>query len=427
MTPQDRSFLFLQGPHGPFMGEVAAHLHALGAQVLRVGFNAGDRAEWPRALPYAPHEGSPAAWPDRIAALLDGDGHTDLVLYGDARPCHAAAVTAARRLGIAVHVLEEGYLRPHWITYERGGANARSPLAGLSMARIVAAMADAGDPLPEAPARWGDAHRHAWHGALYHARILAGRSAYPCYRSHREPGIAAEAWLNARRLVGAPRRTLSGRLRFARLAASGAPFHLVLLQLGHDAAMRHDGPFASVGAFMARCAAAFAEGAPEGHHLVFKTHPFEDLREPLPAIARHLAREHGLAGRLSLIHGGPLGALLDRAQGAVTVNSTAAQQALWRGLPVAALGRAVYARPGLVSARPLAAFFAEPDPPDPVAYAAFRRVLLRTSQIRGSFYARTGRAAAIPVLAGRMLDPADPYAGITASLRRAAPPALAAE
>ena len=46
------------------------------------------------------------------------------------------------------------------------------------------------------------------------------------------------------------------------------------------------------------------------------------------------------------------------------MNSTAGQQALWRGLPLRAFGAAVYAKPEFVSSQPLEAFFAAPDRPE---------------------------------------------------------------
>jgi capsular polysaccharide export protein len=44
--PDQRVFLFLQGPHGPFFWRARA-LRESGARTLRVGFNRGDRAFWP--------------------------------------------------------------------------------------------------------------------------------------------------------------------------------------------------------------------------------------------------------------------------------------------------------------------------------------------------------------------------------------------
>mgnify|MGYP003138512366 FL=1 len=44
MAAENRSFLFLQGPHGPFFHRLGQMLRAAGADVWRVGFNQGDSA-----------------------------------------------------------------------------------------------------------------------------------------------------------------------------------------------------------------------------------------------------------------------------------------------------------------------------------------------------------------------------------------------
>jgi len=58
-----------------------------------------------------------------------------------------------------------------------------------------------------------------------------------------------------------------------------------------------------------------------------------------------LTKQHCLTHRAHLLTGGKLAQLLDRAQRAVTVNSAAAEQVLWRGLPPKAFGKATYNRP----------------------------------------------------------------------------------
>ena len=46
LSPAQRVFLMLQGPHGPFFDGVGRLLRDTGAQVWRVGFNAGDEFFW---------------------------------------------------------------------------------------------------------------------------------------------------------------------------------------------------------------------------------------------------------------------------------------------------------------------------------------------------------------------------------------------
>ena len=76
-----------------------------------------------------------------------------------------------------MHVFEEGYLRPYWVTYERGGANGNSRLMDLGVREMQAALARCDPDLPDAPARWGDMRQHVLLGALYHWFVLTGTTA----------------------------------------------------------------------------------------------------------------------------------------------------------------------------------------------------------------------------------------------------------
>ena len=410
----NRVFLFLQGPHGPFFGQLGRMLRAAGATTWRVGFNRGDQAFWPDAASFIPHADPPEAWPDRAAALMDEKGVTDLVLYGDTRPIHAAAITAARARGITVHVFEEGYLRPYWVTYERGGANGHSRIMDLSVADMRRALEGLDLDLPDAPARWGDMRQHIFYGALYHYFVFLRNKAYAGFRTHRALSVGQEFTLYLRRLALMPFHWLDRVQATWRIKTGGFPYHLALLQLEHDASFRDHGPFATMEEFLKLLIEGFARGAPAHHHLVFKAHPLEDGRTPLRANIRRIARENGVADRIHYVRGGKLARLLNDARSAVTVNSTAAQQALWRGLPLKAFGQAVYLKPEFVSDQPVEAFFQNPTRPDSRAYRDYRHFLLETSQITGSFYSARGRRQLLRQVVDMMLSPEDPYEALQA-------------
>ena len=413
LSGEDRRFLMLQGPHGPFFGRLGRMLRRSGAEVWRVGFNSGDRAFWPDASSFVPYHGTAADWPAAVATLIADRGITDLVLYGDTRPLHAAAVTVAHDLGLTVHVFEEGYLRPHWITYERGGANGHSRLMDLGVAQMQAALAHSDMELPDAPARWGNMRQHMFWGALYHWFVLVGSREFRAFQPHRALTVRQEFALYLRRLVLLPFHRWERMLASVRIAYGGFPYHLVLLQLEHDASFRMHSPFATMAEFLEVVIDGFAEGAAPHHHLVFKAHPLEDGRVPVARDIRRLARARGVADRVHFVRGGKLAGLLDHARSAVTVNSTAAQQVLWRGLPLKVFGRAVYAKPEFVSAQSLRDFFARPARPDSRAYRDFRHYLLETSQIAGGFYAARGRRQALRQVVDMMLSPEDPYDALT--------------
>lgn len=399
---ETRRFLFLQGPHGPFFASLAGRLRAAGAEVWRVGFNAGDGGLW-RGPGYLRYPGTLDGWPEWLDRLVAEKGITDIVLYGATRPIHAVALKLAARVGLTPHVLEEGYLRPYWVTYERGGANASSPAAGLSLDEMRCALEHGAPPLNEAPDRWGDMRAHIFWGAVYHGCLMAGRRRYPGYRPHRTPGVATEFRLHVKKLLRQPFRALSRALTSLRIRHGGFPYHVVLLQLAHDANFRDNGPFGSQTEFLETVFAGFAAGAPPHHRLVLKAHPLEDGREPLRPLIRRLTQKHGLKGRVHFMSGGKLAGLLRTARSAVTVNSTAAEQVLWRGLPLKAFGRAVYNRAEFVSDQPVQAFFRAPEMPDHEAYLTYRAFLLATSQIPGGFYAFRSRAKLMRQLPDLML------------------------
>lgn len=404
-----RRFLMLQGPHGPFFALLAAMLSKAGAQVWRVGFNMGDRVFWRDSARYIAWRGTPEAWPAGCADILERHGITDLVLYGDTRPIHAQAVALARGRGITVHVFEEGYLRPYWVTYERGGSNGHSRLMQLTLAQMRAALANADDDIPDAPAVWGDLRQHVFYGALYHFFVMTANRGYRNFRPHRSVPVVREFRLYLRRLLLMPLHRVERWWATRAIRNGGFPYHLVLLQLEHDASFRSHSSFGSMTEFIDLVLEGFARGAPDHHHIVFKAHPLEDGRAAIEATIARSARRLGLSQRVHYVRGGKLAGLLNHARTAVTVNSTAAQQALWRGLPLKAFGRAVYNLPEFVSDQPLPEFFAQPRRPDARGYRDYRRFLLETSQIVGGFYSARGRRELLRQVVDMMLAPQDPY------------------
>ncbi|NCO21571.1 MAG: capsular biosynthesis protein [Rhodobacterales bacterium] len=411
-NPAPRQFLFLQGPHGPFFGRLSKMLRAAGVGTRRVGFNRGDQHFWHDNNSFHPFTDAPEAWPDTFARLLADHAITDIVLYGDTRPIHAQAIALARAKGLTIHVFEEGYLRPYWVTYERNGTNGNSALMQTSVADMRHALAHADLDQAEAPAQWGDMRQHIFYGAAYHAMVLLANRRYHQFRPHRAQTVNQEFRLYLKRLVLMPFLWADRVQATARIRAGGFPYHLALLQLEHDSNFQHHSPFTTGAEFLALVIEGFARGAPTHHHLVFKAHPLEDGRVPQRREVRRLARQFGVEDRVHYVRGGKLAQLLDHARSAVTVNSTAAQQVLWRGLPLKVFGKAVYAKPEFVSIQPLTDFFAQPARPDSRAYRDYRHYLLETSQVAGGFYSTSGRRQLLRQVVDMMLATDDPYVAL---------------
>ena len=388
-----RSFLFLQGLATPFFVRLAREIAKRGHSVHRINLCGGDRLFWPR-FGAVDFRGRFSEWGDFLGSYLQETGITDIVLFGDCRPYHRVAMDLARSRDIAVHVLEEGYFRPDWITLERGGTNALSSLPRDSKS-VLAEVAE--DRSPEAVAQTvsgGFSRRITWE-ILNQIGTLALSPAYPHYRRHRchHPLQEFGGWL--RRIIKRPfeQRYTDSVCRF--ITAPKRKYYLLPLQLETDYQIRRHSPLKSMTEVMQTVMESFARKAPASSFLVVKLHPLDNGLVNFRKQAKRIARRLGLADRVFVIDGGHLPTLLSKSQGVVLVNSTTGLSALHHGRSVKVLGRALFDMPGLTFQGSLDRFWQEKSAPNQDLFRAFRRVVLRRAQLNGSFFTERGIALAV--------------------------------
>ena len=379
-----RTFLFLQGPHGECFSRLGATLSAAGHGVRRINFNGGDRGAWDG--PAYDYRGTLADWPATFADYVAREGVTDLILYGDCRPLHAAAHQAAKTLGVHTHVFEEGYIRPNWVTLELDGVNGHSTLPRdpqwyLEQARGL-------PPFSPGPGVASSFDRRTREAIQYYADALLQLWRFPHYRSHRPESLVAEIAGWARRWWTKGREHERSDCTEAEIA--GRPFFLLPLQLNSDHQIRVHSPFADVPDALAVAVESFAAHAPADTLLVIKRHPLDNGLIDWRRLVRDLAARNGVGARVHFLAYGDLDSLVEQAIGVVTVNSTVGTLALGVGRPVYVMGTAVYDMPGITHQGPLQGFWSDPQPPDPAVYDAFRRVLLDRCLIEGGFLSDQG-------------------------------------
>ncbi len=394
-----RRFLFLQGCTSPFFARLGDRLRRGGYGVYRINFNAGDALYWWRR-PAWHYRGRAVELPAFLAPLFERYGFTDVVTLGDTRPVHAEALPVARRFGAQVHVLEEGYFRPNWLTLEEGGINGNSPLP-----RDPQWYREAGQLVPE-PGE-GQPVRNPLvllgaHEVAYHAAGALNPILYPGYRTHRPHSSPVELFGWARRFAKMPwyRRRDGGRIRD--LAAGDAPVYLLPLQLDSDSQIWAHSGFEGITELLETVVASFARHAPIGARLAIKNHPLDTGLTDFEAQVAALRRRLDLGSRLVYLETGHLPTLLERAAGVVTVNSSVGTSALIHGCPVIALGRAIYDIPGLTFQGPLDRFWQDAERPDRHLFRAFRRTVIHVSQVNGGFYTRDGMRLAVRHAAARL-------------------------
>lgn len=410
-----RRFLFLQGVPGPFMHGLGSALAGRGHGVMRVNFNGGDRLAWPN-LPAVDFTGELAAWPDFLRRLLRHHKPTDMILHGDCRPLHALAIREANSAGIAVHVFEEGYLRPDWITLEVGGVNGYSRLPrDPDTYRVAARALPPPPPVTHVPP---SVRQRARDCLSYAAACLLLRPRFPRYATHRGWSLPREGMGWMRRLVRHPRirERSDGALRKAFVAPAG--FFVLPIQMDNDSQILCHSDLGGMMAAVRLVIASFAAHAPAGTVLVVKEHPLDNGVIDWRGITVAAAREAGTADQVVLVEECDLQVLLNRARGLVTVNSTSATFALASNVPVMALGRAVYAMPGLTHQGTLDEFWTGATSPDPHLFEAFRRVIAHACLIRGDFFTRDGILRAVEGAVPRLEAVRDASARIEAVTRR---------
>lgn len=367
----------------------------------RVNFCAGDWLHW-HGSECENWRGRPEDWPHAVARRIAADGITDLVLHGDTRPYHRAAVQAAEAAGIDVHVTELGLLRPGFMTLERGGLSTLSRLPTDPAAiRAVAARAPEPDLSPRYP---GSFALEAWQDLSYHLPNVAAAPLFPHYRRHTPLHPLWDYALWAKRLAGSRGRRKRAERVQTSLLASGRPLFILPLQVEGDYQLVAHSPFASMRDALDFVVRDFLAHAPEEARLVVKAHPLDN---GLVDWAAEIGRSDG-GGRIVFLDGGALDALFARASGLVTVNSTAGLDALRAGLPVATLVPSLYDVEGMTHPGPLAGFWTAPARPDLSLVACFIRMIAATTQVRGSIHNREGLDAAVEAIAARLLHAGGP-------------------
>jgi capsular polysaccharide export protein len=408
-------YLFLQGNASRFFDRLGRALDARGDFVRRIHFTGGDQAFWslPGAVSFT---GTLAQWPAFLAERLRQWQITDIVLFGDCRPLHQVAIASARPLGICVHVCDEGYLRPHWITVEEGGINGHSPLRHRSLAlfrRTAAFLPSWVDAaaVPNSGLRRAidDVRYLAWSGLLWWR--------YRNYRTHRPHAKLVEYAGGARRLIGRP---IAGRLRerdVARIRESGQPHFVFPLQLEADSQIRFHSRFPSITAAIDRVIRSFAAHAPPASLLAITEHPLETSLQNWRRVVHDIARQCGVGERVFFLQGGTPDLLLQECRGVVTINSTIGSLALTLGRPVITLGEAIYDMEGLTFQRGLDAFWHEGAPADRDGVDAFRRVVAAQTQVNGGYFSDRAIELAVTGLLARW----DERQRLTAPVARVVP------
>lgn len=367
--------LLLQGPVGPFYDRLTKWLLDRDKQVDRIVFQGGDQADC-RLLTPRPYRGTPADWPDFFRQATRELGTECIVLFGQSRYYHRVALELALEAGIKVVVLEEGYLRPGFITMELEGVNGYSQT--LTRYRWADTPQQARISLPTAPPKPWLFQQMCWFAARHYWAMKQSRAEFPHYRHHKTESLAyyAAYWIRSW-----ARKLWHNRFEHLRVKAlASQAYFFVPLQYDGDAQITHHSPYHDNTDFILRVLRSFAKHAPQDCKLVFKTHPFSRGGPGHSRLIFAMAKELGMRDRVLHLMEGHIPTLLNQARGVVVINSTVGLQALGHGKPLAMGGDALYKLKGLVHSGRLDNFWTDFKSPDPVKLKDFMEQLRHLTQ-----------------------------------------------
>ncbi len=378
--------LFISAPFGPCFRRFAQTLAQRGHSVWRIVWEGGDLLETPfrYQVTFRGHRSGEEAF---LRHLFIQKNITTIITYNDTGRRNQLAIKLAKDLGIKRYVLENGYLRPHWITFDREGVNGFSK---LPKAPEFYHSAGAAPPEPVTfPVRMGD---HVRNTMKHFAASLALSPILPFDSRYYGDALWRQARHYAKeyfwRITHKERHKTSEIV--ARKQSGPAKVFVVLLQKPGDAQLRVHSPYGGNRPFLTEVCESFAAHAPADAILVVKQHPYDYGVERLPRFFRTLARRLGIGNRAYYLRKTSIDIVLDHADGLITVNSTGGLTAVVRGLPVMCCGNAIFNMAGLTFQDGLDRFWRESAPPARATVDAFVNYLQTHSQINGGFHHRVG-------------------------------------
>lgn len=388
-----RNFLLLQGVSSPFFAELGKGLRSAGHSVTKLNFNVGDALYW-RGGSSNSYRQKAEGLAEYFSSLIEEKNSiSDIVLFGDCRPVHKAIRDIARERGRRIHVFEEGYFRPYWVTLEREGVNGASLLP-----RDPEFYSSVGPSLPSyanGQAFDSSFFIRAWHDVAYHSLCMWNPVLYPGYRTH-APYTAATEYIGYMRR--APLVWWHGSrdaCTLTKLIESRKSFYFFPMQLDSDAQIREYSRFSGMKEALEHVIESFALHAPGDTVLLIKNHPLDPGWTPYRRILRFLKKKFDLNNRVVFLETGHLPTILDHTKGVVTVNSTVGGSALVHGVPTKALANPIYNLAGLTFQGALDDFWMHGNKPRQSLLKYFRNTVINATQVNGGFYSRSGIKMAV--------------------------------
>ena len=384
----NRSFLFLQGPISSFFKELGNLLLEEGHSLLRVNLHGGDQFFWndKNSIPY---NGKFDDWVETLNELHEKHHFTDLIVYNDCRPYHKTAIKLFKKHNVKIHVFEEGYLRPYWITYEENGVNAYSNLPNYREFYDKLDFDKEDYTYEDNKVFKGSFLKRFIYTYIYYLyRGFFEAYNFKNYISHRVPLPQNEARRWLKRILTVKFKNSKALIEQKNIIRKKKPFYLLALQLCSDTQISEHSDFKNMSEVLELVIKNFSRNSSKDQYLVVKTHPEDNGLTKIFKNTIKIAQNYNVSDRVIFVDGGKMPCFLRNMRGMITINSTAGISALHHLKPVKCLGRAFYNFEGLTDQNDLSNFWLDPKAPDQDLFLRFKKYVMVKSQINGGYYTK---------------------------------------
>lgn len=383
---QYNCYLLLQGPKGFFFYRLAKFLQSLGKKVYKINFNGGDLMTFPFFNISINYRGKLQDFEDFLRNVIVSKKIDTLMFFGDYKPYHKIAIKVCEESNIPYYVFENGYLRPHYITLERGGINGRSKLPKDSSFYLTLP-----DFIMPEPINSEFSYIKRVCSSIYHYLFLELlRPYFPNYVPYKNYApYASFLYCYFRGLVRKLIYKITERKTSSLIKNElRNKYFLVPLQVYNDSQIHLHSDFKNVEEFIYEVIKSFSMYAEPEHYLIFKHHPEDRGFTNYKRYIKKIALNFKVINRVLYVHDLHLPTLIRNSRGVVTINSTVGLQSLIHGVPVKVLGRAIYDITGLTFQGSLDEFWKNPGSIDNQLLQKFKNYLILRTQLNGSFYGR---------------------------------------
>ncbi|AFU19938.1 capsule biosynthesis protein [Actinobacillus suis] len=386
LIEQSNRILLLQGPIGAFFTQLSEWLQTQNRSVFKINLNAGDEFFYPNSIANTfAYRDTLENFHQYLTDFCQTHNIDSVVCFGDNRKYHKLAKTVCQHLNIAFWAFEEGYFRPDYVTFEKTGVNAYSPIP--KQADYFRAFEHLSEPNKAQSVAKGFCPM-AKLAIQYYVSAYYRRHQYPEYRHHRLLNVwyYVKLWM----VSGIKRLHYYMHDRnFSKRVEQGefGEFFILPLQVYDDSQILVHSDYPSVAAVLREVLSSFATKAPKHLNLIVKHHPMDrGFIDYGKVIDEYMEQYPDLKKRIYYIHDVPMPVFLRHGKGMVTLNSTSGISALLHNMPVKTLGRANYDFAGLTYQGNLDDFWSNPEKPDDGLFHAYRKFHLYKTHINGSFY-----------------------------------------